>query len=89
MVQVVARTFRLAAVCAQVQEPVVKKPEGPVVGVAESPAGFGHLFENRLEPGSTSDSAKDAADGALCPRTSSSSRARFGSAPAAPAVRSA
>ncbi len=65
MLPVVLRTLRLAMVRAQMQEPVLKKPQGPVISLAESPACFGHLVKNRLEPGGASYSSKDTTNRAL------------------------
>jgi len=55
----------LALVRAQVQEPVLEKPERAVVGATESLAGFGHLPEHRLKPRRASDRAEDGANRAL------------------------
>jgi hypothetical protein len=55
----------LALVCAEVEEPVLEQPEGPVVCLAEAPALLGHLLEHRLDANGASDSAKHTADRAL------------------------
>jgi hypothetical protein len=47
------------------QETALEEPEGPVVGMAKSPARLGYLLENRLQPGRASDNAENAADRAL------------------------
>jgi len=41
---------------------VLEEPERSVIGVAESSAGLDDLVENRLEPRSAGNGAKDAAD---------------------------
>jgi hypothetical protein len=46
----------------KVKESVLEEPERSVIGVAESSAGLDHLVENRLEPRSAGDGAKDPAD---------------------------
>ena len=65
MLQVVLGSFGPALVCADVEQPVLQKPKGPVVGLAQASAGLGHFLEHRLEPGRPGDGAKDAADRAL------------------------
>jgi hypothetical protein len=52
-------------VCPYVQETVPEEPKRPVVSLAQSPARFGYLLENRLQPGRASDRAENAADRAL------------------------
>jgi hypothetical protein len=65
MFSVVTGTCRLALVRAQMQQPALEKPEGPVISLAESPAGLGYFVEHGLEPSRAGDSAQDAADRAL------------------------
>jgi hypothetical protein len=65
MLSVVTGTRRLALVRAQMQKPVLEKPDGPVVSLAKSSTGLGHLVENGLEPGRAGDGAHDTADRAL------------------------
>ena len=65
MIEVVLRPLGLTMVCPHVQDTVLKEPERPMVGLAQSPARLGHLLENRLQPGTPSDRAENAADRVL------------------------
>jgi hypothetical protein len=65
MLSVVLRTLLLAVVCDCLKELSFEEPEGAVIGLAETPAGLGHLVEDRLEPRTASDLAEHAADRAL------------------------
>jgi hypothetical protein len=49
-------------VCGRVKDAVFEKPERPVVGVAEPPAGIGHLVEYWLQPLRARDRPKHATD---------------------------
>jgi hypothetical protein len=65
MLSVVLLTGPLAFVCAHVEEPVLQKPDGPVIGFAKSPACLCHLLEYRLQACRTGHGPQHAADRAL------------------------
>ena len=62
---VVFSTRGLPVMCGDNQELLLQEIERPVIGVAESFAGFDDLVQHRLQPGRTGDSVEDATDRAL------------------------
>jgi hypothetical protein len=65
MLSVPLSTVGVGVVRHHVEEPVLEKVQGAVVGPAEPFAGFDHLVENGLNPCAAGDGAEDTADRAL------------------------